>query len=450
MAGIHVIKTIRISYQKLKKTTLFEPEHITKILEEHGDTIQLQFLARHLYLFAHPAFINYIFDRPDIYLRSKQAIGNTDEVFGKEGLVTIQDYAIWKNDRTNIGELFQTELMKEYTTIMVKTIKEQFKQWQQFAEKKQLIRIDQYFNTMTAHNVVNTLFQGVKTDPELISITGRELAYLTLPFYYFTKAKLFGIFPMPRYYKDKQILNALADDVLKQSLKESTPNMNLIKHLAKIYNCQLYDQLTPHLKKHLHSEVLTFLIAGHETTAALMGYITIFLASYPDIAAKVYDEVQTILGGRDPEYDNLEKLIYTRAVIKETLRLRPPARVIIRVPIKNDIIGGYTIKKNDIIYIPIFSLHRLSKYWEYEPEKFYPDRFLQPLSNYQKTLYMPFGRGERNCIGSQFATMEATIILALLTQRFRFSIPPDFKLTREPAMFDRLANNTEIFIENLN
>lgn len=324
---------------------------------------------------------------------------------------------------------------------MANTTADQFdKNWKQYADQAEPINIVKYFSMLTLQNLMNTLFPGNYLDTHAFSPMTRELLYLIFPHIYYTRVKFLNLIPMPSYFRFKKLNKSLKDlvnDAIKVALKDDKIEGNIIKHLANAYGYFHYEKLTEEMKEHLSSEAIMFLIAGHETTASTMSYISVHLSQFPLIADKLYEEVQTILENRLLNYEDIEKLNFTNAVIKETLRLNPPARFIVRECLEDDVIAGYPVKKGEFIFIPVSTTQRLNQYW-INPEGFDPTRFLYPLTNEQNLLYMPFGHGERSCIGSQFAMFEEIIILASLAQRYRLALTPGCSLHREKEMIDWL------------
>lgn len=441
------METLDIKLNVLIKRALFEPELITQLIEKYGEIIRVKFGRNYIYFIADPNFVKHIFiDHATNYIKSAQTIGMLNEVIGNYGLPSILDTALWKKDREILGKLFQKDKLAEYVAIMVNTTAKEFDHWQPLVTSGQPLNIDRAYALLTMHNLVNTLFPGVNINTDEIPYLGRILLYLTLPFNYYTKAKLLGIFPMPIFRNNKKCLEKLVSLIVNQSLAEHIPPDNLVKSLANAYGYRQGTKIDKTLFNHLHSEAITFLLAGHETTAALLGYVSILLSLYPLVAKEVYQEVKAILGSNLPTYADFDNLLYTRAVIKETLRLHPPVRFIARSAASDDLFQTHQIKQNDLLLIPIFTTHRISTYWS-NSEGFDPSRFLQPLTEQQQRLYLPFGIGERNCIGNQFAVMEATTIIAMLAQRFHLSLTPGSILRYEPAMIDRLNKDITMKVE---
>lgn len=164
----------------------------------------------------------------------------------------------------------------------------------------------------------------------------------------------------------------------------------------------------------------TFLFAGHETTAKALTWTLYLLARSPQWQDRLRDEVQHAIRSQRIGPGTIERLPLTLRVLKESMRLYPPAPVITRLSTEDLDLAGTHVPKASLIVIPIFVLHRHRRLWD-DPDRFDPDRFLpENEAKYPRTQFMPFGYGPRVCIGSSFALIEATAILATLLQSARF------------------------------
>jgi cytochrome P450 len=181
----------------------------------------------------------------------------------------------------------------------------------------------------------------------------------------------------------------------------------------------------------VRDEVITIFMAGHETTAVTMTWVWYLLSQYPAEEAKLHQELNAVLGGRAPTVEDLPNLVYTRMIIEETMRLYPPAPGLsIRQATQADEVCGFKVWPGLQILISPWVLHRHRRLWE-EPERFDPTRFSKEAADKRPRFsYLPFGGGPRVCIGATLAMTEATLILAVLAQKFRLRLkePQEVKL----------------------
>ncbi|MCZ4257318.1 cytochrome P450 [Sulfitobacter sp. G21635-S1] len=169
----------------------------------------------------------------------------------------------------------------------------------------------------------------------------------------------------------------------------------------------------------LRDNLLTFIVAGHETTALTLSWAMYLLGFDPQVQERARQEVQAVLQGRACTGDDVENLPYIRMIIDETLRLYPAAGIISRTAQKSDTLCGREIRPGDTVMIPIYALGRNELLWE-DPDRFDPERFADRKA-IDRYAYLPFGDGPRICIGASFALQEAVIILATLLSRFEFT-----------------------------
>jgi unspecific monooxygenase len=174
----------------------------------------------------------------------------------------------------------------------------------------------------------------------------------------------------------------------------------------------------------LRDQMATMIVAGHETTALTLFWSLYLLASVPAEQDRVAQEAGAVDVSVDAAGAALPKLPYTRAVVNEALRLYPPAAAIARVSIAADEVSGVTMPGGSLVMISPWVLHRHVRLWN-EPDAFDPTRFLADKPPAHRFAYLPFGAGPRICVGAQFALAEAGLVLAMLTQRFEFTLADD-------------------------
>jgi len=181
----------------------------------------------------------------------------------------------------------------------------------------------------------------------------------------------------------------------------------------------------------VRDEVLTFLFAGHETTALTLGFALWFTARHPEVATRVRDEARDVLDGDQPGWEHLADLTYTERVVRETLRLRPSSWGIFRQAKLASPLGGQRIERGDFLMCPQWTLHRDARYFD-NPETFDPDRW-ETLEPSRTPAYFPFGAGPHACIGGQLALTEAQLVLAALVSEFDFEVADGTAENLRPA-----------------
>jgi cytochrome P450 len=179
----------------------------------------------------------------------------------------------------------------------------------------------------------------------------------------------------------------------------------------------------------LRDEVLTMLLAGHETTANALAWTLILLSRHPEVARGVAAEVGAVCPEGPVGFAGAMQLTWTGQVIQESMRLYPPAWVISRRAVEDDVIDGFPVPAGTFIFLSPYLIHRHPRYWDnpegFDPARFSPERAVCPDGSPRpQAAYLPFGAGQRKCIGSHFAELEARIVLAVLTRRLRISLLP--------------------------
>jgi cytochrome P450 len=174
----------------------------------------------------------------------------------------------------------------------------------------------------------------------------------------------------------------------------------------------------------IRDEVITLFIAGHETTALTLTWIFALLSGRPEVLLRMQREVDEVLAGRDPSFDDVPKLAYVRKVVDEALRLRPPAPYVARNVVADDELGGYQARAGEMVLVFIAAAQRHPQFWS-DPETFDPERFDPGLDKKRNSwCYLPFSGGPRVCIGNMFSIIETVILMAQILSRFDVQVHP--------------------------
>jgi cytochrome P450 len=202
----------------------------------------------------------------------------------------------------------------------------------------------------------------------------------------------------------------------RRSQADGNPDTDLLSMLMSVRDSETGAGLDD---TQLRNETITFLLAGHETTANALTWTFYLISRHPEVEQRLLSELNEVLAGKIPTLEDVSKLTYTKSVIQESMRLYPPIWIIERRVIEEDVIGGYTLPAGSAVVISPYALHRHPTFWE-RPEEFDPSRFDSPAP----AAYIPFGAGPRSCIGSEFAMLEAQLITAVVMQSYSLDLVP--------------------------
>lgn len=229
-------------------------------------------------------------------------------------------------------------------------------------------------------------------------------------------------------WRGMKVMDEVIDEILDERAQSDEERLDL---LAMLLGARDGDgsALSP---QEVHDQIITLLLAGHETTALSLAYAMMLLGWNPRVVERAQAELDSVVGDRDVELEDLRKLTYLNQIIQESLRKYPPAAITVRQAAQEDTIAGYTIPVGAQVLIPIWSLHHDERFWE-RPYAFDPDRWTREKSAERpRYSFLPFGGGNRVCVGEQFARMEMQIVLATLLKKFNprtlIDTPPHLNL----------------------
>jgi cytochrome P450 len=241
-------------------------------------------------------------------------------------------------------------------------------------------------------------------------------------------------FPTPklrRFRRAKRELDQIVRGIIERCRHEDRDADYL---LARLVRARTDDQQGGMSEQQLLDEAVTMLLAGHETTALALMFAVYLLSHNPAAATRLQAEVDRELGERTATAADLERLPYLDAVVREKLRLYPPAYVFARQLVTQIELGGFTLPVDSHVLVSPYGVHRNPTLYK-DPERFDPERWLSDEARkLPRFAYLPFGGGHRICIGSHFAQLEAGLLLATMVQRLELSVTPGFKLELAPVL----------------
>jgi len=383
-----------------------------KWAHKYGDIFYYRALWIHVYFLNHPDLIESVLVRNYQNFLKDHVIRKSRWFFG-DGLLTNEGQS-WLRQRRLAQPAFHRERIAGYANIMTRYAEEMLATW----HDGEVRDVHQEMMQLTLKIVVRALFNVESQEVGQISTAMNVLMSnsvgirLLLP-----PAARF--LPTPAMIEFRQAIRHLEEMVYRiiaERRQNETDTGDLLSMLM-----QARDEDGSRMSdKQLRDEVMTFLLAGHETTALALSWSWHLLAQNPQAEQRLHEELDRVLGGRTPEFSDLRNLIYAERVIKESMRLYPPAWSLARTVVKDFDIAGYRIPAGANVVMSTWIMHHDPRYFP-DPYRFEPDRWLSEQSQkLPRFAYFPFGGGPRRCIGNSFAMMEATLLLATIAQRFQF------------------------------
>lgn len=411
---------------------------LERAARERGDLVEMRFLHQRAWMVSDPALIDQVLVKlpqsfqKDVFLRElKRVLG--------EGLLTSEG-DFWKRQRRLIQPAFHRERIAGYAKIMVDHAARMADGWRDGA------RVDLHHAMMdtTADIVVQALFGSDAGDTgEVAECIEAIMARFSDPLYLLVPAM--DRLPTEANRKVRGVAARL-DKIVRgfierrRAMGDAAPKDDLLAMLLAAQD----DDGARMSDRQVRDELLILYLAGHETTALALSWTFHLLAQHPEVEARLHAEIRDVLGDRDPTFEDLPRLAYATRVVKETLRLYPPAWSLGREATAPIELAGRRFEKGAWIWIIPWVVHRDPR-WYADPARFDPDRWEEARAKgLPKFAYLPFGGGPRVCIGNQFAMMEAVLMLATVARRFRLAAAPGFPVVPEPAITLRFKHGLEM------
>jgi cytochrome P450 len=400
---------------------------------EFGDVVRFRGLpGMYWYLLAHPAGVEHVLKTRQNNYRKPPLLALPLRALTGRGLL-VQEGDSWLHRRRLMQPVFQPYRLVPFVSQMVAAAEATAARWTTLAASGELADVAAEMRQVALQVVGMTLFSAdVSGESDRVGAAVRVLiAHINRRMY-----KLFSFpewvptrtnrrFHAARGTLDKMVYALIAD----RRRNQTAPDGDLLSMVLNARDADTGERLHD---TQVRDEMVTLLLAGHETTAAALSWSWYLLARHPEVMSVLRGELDHVLGGRAPGVEDLQRLRYTRAVFSEVLRLYPPIWAMLRQAIAEDQICGYRIPRGRIVLVAPWVTQRRSDLWGEDPESFRPERFLDDsASRMLPFAYFPFGGGARQCIGNHFAMLEAQVILATLAQRFDVGL-----VTQEPAIPD--------------
>lgn len=395
-----------------------------KIFEKYGDIASTNIGGHLSYLVGHPIYAEYILEKHQdkFFNRSPLLYKVFGPFIGPNSLITTSNVEKWFRDRLIAKINFDEKAyFKSYSETIIDFTNKAFQEWEKYPNPKQF-NVEEELDKLLVNIVTHTFLvhfdllnvnEFIKIIPNIVELIKTKLRYVISPLWYFSPSR-------PKYEAIVKYVKELTYKIIKARIDSGKNWDDTLGFFINEYRFLNEKDLVDYLSQH----IATFLVVGYFTTVSLIHWTLVTLSQYPNVRDEIRRELNEKVGSRFPKYEDLPALTYLSAVIKEILRIRPSNYAIMRECVEDDEINGFAFKKGTGIVVSIAHIHRHPEFWE-NPEGFNPLRFINnPLGQANNYAYIPFGRGKRACIASAFATMEAMMIVAMISQRFQIDLPP--------------------------
>jgi cytochrome P450 len=417
-------------------------ELFMRINNDYGPVASFSFFGIRITSITNPADIKYVLQENSSNYTKSITYNELKHILG-QGLLTSEG-SFWKRQRRISQPAFKKSMIEGFSTIVLEEVDKVLKSYQ----NKSITDISEDMMKITFTVVGKALFQkDLGERAELISKaldTSLELVLSRMQ----TIFKFPLSVPTPTNMKLNhaiQVMKSMVDELIMERRKSGGGQGDLMDFLMFTKDEETGETMTD---SQIRDEVLTFLLAGHETTSNALAWTFYLLSLHPEIRTKVREEVYPVMR-TGLNYSSLENLPYTKNVIQEAMRLYPPIWIIERTPIKDDEVGGFTVPAKSIVSVCINSIHKNKDYWV-NPEGFDPDRFNPENSGGRHGFsYLPFGGGPRICIGNHFAMMEATLILASIVHNYDLNLTSLANVAKNPLVTLRPKNGIEMSLHKI-
>ncbi|HMZ35582.1 MAG TPA: cytochrome P450 [Leptospiraceae bacterium] len=387
------------------------------VVKKYGDAVLLTAPnGGSFYLFNHPAQIEEILVKKNNYFKKDIFTRRLSEILGR-GLLT-SDGEHWLRQRRLIQPVFSRERVQSYSGFVLDYAKECAEKW----ENGSRIEIHHAMMNLTLRIIVRAIFQieaehfSERVGAALEAVMQHQAFRLKFPAPAFlTTPRLLSI--NRRYTRSLGELDQIISEIQKEAMSQNEEAHNsLLEALASAK-----DESGSMDEKQIRDELMTILLAGHETTANALTWTFILLSQNPACYGRLIQEVAAL---SSIDFQSLYSLPYAEAVIKESMRMFPPAWSIGREVVEECEIGGFRLTTGTQVGMMQFITHRDSRFFE-NPDEFQPERWLDGKEkNLPRFAFFPFGGGQRMCVGSNLAMMEAVLCLAQITKRVKLTLDP--------------------------
>jgi cytochrome P450 len=389
------------------------PMRVLLKIQSAGPVAILNMANQRVVFVSDPELFKYVLvTKADTYIKYFDGL---KPIFGKSMITN--DGALWQKIRMPQQPAFHPDMFAEYIPYFLKAIDTKMALWDDLAKSGETVEMVEQTWTLAADMICKALFDRdmpfnphvvfkcVKTYTDVMKHKEIRLKRQSGEFFEVTEEDA---------AKAMEVWHAVPPSVI-----AADPREDRERTLLTMIEAAVADPSVPEFDRaQAVDEIKQYLWAGTETTALTLAWALYEISRKPQMADKIRAESEAVFGDREPTAADYSGLVYTRAVIQETMRIYPPIWGLIRVAAVDDVIGGKEIKAGDRVVLFAYGAHHNPKYWD-DPEAFSPERWTDKTKKQVKYSYIPFGAGKRSCIGGAMSQVENTLALSILLRRFQ-------------------------------
>lgn len=394
-----------------------DPHDVLRFISElaaQGDLSSYQIISGRVFLMNCPALVRHVF-HSERYHRSlliAAALG--------EGLLTTEGES-WLSRRKILQPFFRAPQFETLAPMITGATLEMLERWSATDRADEPIDVAAEMTDLTLRTIIQGLFSvdiGGETS-EFPGAVATIIACLAqIGFVQFNLSRHVTVTSRQQFQDAMGLFDRFVEQMVRARISSECQAHDLLSCLLKAY-AEPSGKLTADGRRHVRDEIVTLIIAGHETTAAAVTWTWYLLSQHPEIEQRLHRELDTVLAGRVAQIEDLPKLAFLQRVLQESMRIRPPVWFIGRKAIADDVVMGVEVPAGSPVIVSPYTMHRHPEFWP-SPEVFDPDRFLPERSiGRAQFAYIPFGGGRHLCIGNHLSMLEARLIIATVAQKFR-------------------------------
>lgn len=413
---------------------------MSRAFQTHGEAVRIPMGPKTLYLFNHPDHVKRVLSENPGNYRKGLGQAHARRALG-DGLLTSEG-AVWRRQRQAVQPAFHRDRITAATEVIVDEGERMLDRWRR--SPNGAVDLVHEMTQLTL-GVLGRFLLEVDLGGSALIGQSFEAVQEQAIFEMVTLNLVPTWLPLPRQVRFRQArreLELLVNQLVAQRAGGAADGDDLLSRLL----VSIGHDPSERARRQLRDELVTLLLAGHETTASTLGWTWYLVTRHPEVHARLHTEaVEAFRGGR-PTYQTLTRLPYTTRVVEEAMRLYPPVWMLSRIALSDDEVGGYHVPAGSDVLICTYTLHRNPRYWP-RPEEFDPDRFLPERSAARpRYAYLPFGAGPRVCVGSQLGLMEAVFLTAMIARDFQVSRRSTDPVPPEPMLSLRLGGGLPVTV----